>query len=324
MQMVKSAGGICAALFFLIAPVHAQQYPQRAVHVIVPFTAGSPVDVAARIVAQHLQKDLGQTFIVENKPGAGTTIGTRDVSRAAPDGYTLLFTGSPLTYYEVLYPKFKFDPTTNLTPIGTAVTWSHLMAVRKDFPAKSVSELVSYAKAHPGTVKFGYGLGTTPHILAAAFKEATAADITLVSYKGGEQARADLLGGHVDINMAPVSNLLPLIKSGELKAIAFSGKKRSSQLPDVPTMAESGYPQVGFDPDVWLGLFAPSGAPTSVVTTLSEGLDRATKDAEFEKAIGKLGFEPATMKPDAFRSFIQLELKNWPPRLRAAGLQPQD
>lgn len=322
--MQKPVAGIFAALILLGTAVHAQQYPLRAVHVIVPFTAGSPVDVAARIVAQHLEKDLGQTFVVEDKPGAGSTIGTRDVSRATPDGYTLLFTGSPLMYYEVLYPKLKFDPTTNLTPIGTAVTWSHLLAVRKDFLAKSISELLSYAKAHPGEVRFGYGLGTTPHILAAAFKEATATDITMISYKGGEQARADLLGGRIDINMAPVANLLPFIKSGELRAIAFTGKKRSRQLPDVPTMAESGYPQVGFDPDVWLGLFAPPGTPLSVVTRVSEGLDHATKDPEFDKALAKLGFEPYSMKPDAFRSFIQTELKKWPPRLRAAGLQALD
>jgi len=299
----------------------AEPYPAQPVRVIVPFTVGSPVDIAARIVSRRLQAALGKPFIVENRPGAGTTIGTRDASRAAPDGYTLLFTGSPLAYYEVLYPAFHFDPTSDLAPIGTVVAWSHVMVVRQDLPVKTVAELVDYARRYPGQLKFGFGLGTPPHILAAAFTKATGADIILVTYRGGEQARSDLLGGHIDIAMAPVANLLALIRRGDVRAIGYTGTTRAPDLPAVPTMAESGYPHVGFDPDVWLGLFAPPKTPSNIIAILNSEITAAAKSVEVVEAFGKLGFEPKNLSPSEFGAFLRDELKKWPPRLLAAGLK---
>ena len=231
----------------------AQAYPTRVVKIVVPSTAGSPTDAAARVLAQQLQSRLGQSVIVENRPGAGQTTGTKSVATAAPDGYTLLFAGDALGYFPVTYPNFNFDPLKSLTPVATAVTWSHVMVVAPDIPAKTIAELVAYAKANPGRLIFGLRFGTVPHILAEAFRQATGTDITFVPYTGGEQARADLLGGRVHLNFAPVANLISLIEDGRVRPLAFTGSARAAMLPDVPTMIESGLPQVGIQPGCLAG-----------------------------------------------------------------------
>ena len=251
----------------------AQVYPSKVVKVILPFTPGSPVDAVARIVTQHLQERIGQSVIIENRPGAGTTIGTKGVATAAPDGYTLLFIGPNIVYSPILYPNLDFDPLKSLVPVATVVTWSHVMVVEPRVPAKTIAELIAHAKANPGKLTFGFGLGTTPHVLGETFKQATGTEIASIPYRGGEQARADLLGGRIHINIAPVPSLLPLIQDGRARPLAFTGPKRSPDLPDVPTMTESGLPQVGFNPDVWLGFFAPAGTPAAVIDKLNTAIN---------------------------------------------------
>jgi tripartite-type tricarboxylate transporter receptor subunit TctC len=251
--------------------VQAQSYPDRAIRVIVPFTPGSPVDAAARLITQHVQIRLGQSMVIENRPGAGTTLGIKAVMAAAPDGYTLLFIGPNLAYTPVLYPSLNFDPLKNLTPMATVASWSHVMVVAPAVPAKTLKELVAHMKANAGKLTFGYGLATTPHILAETFRTTTETDFTGVPYRGGEQARADLLGGRIDINMAPTSNLLAIIQDNKARPLAFTGPKRSRDLPDVPTMIESGYPQVGYDPDVWVGFLGPAGTPPEIVNKVNGG-----------------------------------------------------
>jgi tripartite-type tricarboxylate transporter receptor subunit TctC len=184
-----------------------QAYPSKVVKLIVPFTPGSPVDGLARIAAHHLQARLGQSVIIENRPGAGTTIGTKAVATSSPDGHTLLLIGPNVVYSQVLYPSLDFDPARSLTPVGTLVTWSHVMVVAPNVPARTIAELVAYATANPGKLAFGFGLGTTPHVLGETFKRATGIEIVSVPYRGGEQARADLLGGRIHINIAPVPSL---------------------------------------------------------------------------------------------------------------------
>ncbi len=303
--------------------VQAQAYPNRMIKIIVPFTPGSPVDAAARVVVQHLQNRIGQSIIIENRPGAGTTIGTRAVATAAPDGYTLLLIGSNLLYVPVLYPNLDFDPIKSLAPVATLVTWSHVMVVAPDLPVKTVAELIAYAKANPGKLIFGFGLGTTPHILGETFRQAAGVDIAFIPYRGGEQARADLLGGRVHINMAPVASLLPLIQDGKVRPLAFTGPTRSPDLPEVPTMIESGFPQVGYNPDVWLGILAPSGTPIAIIDKLNGDINESLKSPELKAALAKLAFEVKIMTPQQFAEFLAAEKQKWPPLLAAAGLKAE-
>ena len=178
-----------------LRPVHAQSYPNRVIKLIVPFTPGSPVDATARVVTQHLQPRIGQNFIIENRAGGGTSIGIRAVATAQPDGYTLLLNGASTVYIPALYPSADDDAVRNLIPIPPLVSWSHVIVVAPSVPVKNLVELVAYAKANPGKVTFGFGQGTVPHILGELLRRAANIDLTMVSYRGGEQARADLLGG---------------------------------------------------------------------------------------------------------------------------------
>jgi len=312
--LVSTAGILAAA---------AQTYPTRVIRIIVPNIAGAPGDVVARVVAQQLQSRIGQSVIVENRPGAGQTTSTKAAAAAPPDGYTLLMGGDVLGYFPVTYPNFDFDPLKSLTPVATVVTWSHVLVVSSSVPVHTVAELVAYAKANPGKLIFGLRYGTTPHILAQAFRQATGTDITFVPYSGGEQARTDLLGGRVHLNFGPVSNLISLIEDGRARALAYTGAVRAPRLPDVPTMTESGLPQVGFNPDVWLGLLAPAGTPATVVERLNREINESLKSPELLATYAKLGFEPKSTTPREFEAFLATELRKWPPLLRAAGVKPE-
>jgi tripartite-type tricarboxylate transporter receptor subunit TctC len=306
-----------------LSPSIAQTYPDRVIKVIVPFVPGSPVDAAARVITQQAGIRLGQSMVIENRPGAGTTLGIRAVMAAPPDGYTLLFIGPNLAYTSVLYPSLNFDPLKSLAPVATFVSWWHVMVVAPSVPARSVGELVAHMKANPGKLTFGYGLATTPHILAETFRQVTGTDFAGVPYRGGEQARADLLGGRIDINMAPTSNLLAIIQDNRARPLAFTGPRRSPDLPDVPTMTESGYPQVGYDPDVWLGFLAPAGTPPEIVNKINAAVNDSLKSAEMKPILAKLGFEPTMTTPQQFAAFIAGEVQKWPPLLRAAGLKAE-
>ena len=319
--LLRLAAGV-AALPAILRSAPAQTYPSRSIRVIVPYIPGSPVDAAARVIVQQLQVRLGQSIIVENRPGAGTTIGTKAVAGAAPDGYTLLFNGDSMGYYPVLYPDLNFDPLKNLTPIATAVAWSHVMVISPTVPANTVAKLVAYAKANPGKLVFGFGLGTAPHILGEVFKTASGVDLNFIPYRGGEQARSDLLGGRVHINFAPLSNILPLIQDRKARPLAFTGHRRTPHLPDVPTMVQSGYPQVGFNPDSWLSFLGPVGMPAAIVEQLNAEINQSLRSPELSAALGKLGIEPQIGTPKEFASFLASEMQKWPPLLRAAGLKP--
>jgi tripartite-type tricarboxylate transporter receptor subunit TctC len=298
-------------------------YPNKVIKIILPFVAGGPPDAAARAIVQHLQNRIGQSIVIENRPGAGTTIGTKAVATATPDGYTLLFNGSNFLDYPVLYPNLDFDPIKDLAPVATVVSWSHVMVVAPSVPARTIAELIAYAKANPGKLNFGFGQGTTPQILGASFKQATATDITFIPYRGGDQARADLLGGRIHINMAPVATLLPLIQEGKVRPLAFTGRARSPDLPDVPTMIESGLPQVGYNPDTWLGFLAPARTPSAVINTLNTEINASLKSPEMSATLARLGFEPMITTPQEFAAFLAVEVQKWPPLLRAAGLKAE-
>ena len=307
----------------LIGHAGAQSYPSKVIKIIVPLTAGGGPDAAARAVAHHLQNRLGQSIVIENRPGAGSTTGTMAVATAAPDGYTLLFNGSNFLYYPVLYPNLDFDPVRSLAPVATVVAWSHVMVVAPSVPAKTIAELIAYARFNPGKLNFGFGLGTTPHILGASFKEATATDIAFIPYRGGDQARADLLGGHIHINFATVASVLALIQEGKVRPLAFTGPTRSPDLPDVPTMIESRLPQVGYNPDTWFGFLAPPGTPIAVINKLNTEINESLKSPEMRATLAGLGFEAKTTTPQEFAVVLAAGWKKWPPLLRAAGLKAE-
>jgi len=311
------------SLVFLDTSRAQTDYPSKVIKVIVPFPAGGPPDAIVRVLAQHLQTRVGQSVIIENRPGAGSTIGTKAAAAASPDGYTLLFTGNNLCFFPVLYPKLDFDPVRSLAPVATVVGYSHVIAVAPAVPAKSVSELIAHAKANPGKLIFGYGPGTPPHVLGSALRQATATDIAFVPYRGGDQARADLLGGRIHINIAPVPILLPLIREGKLRPLAFTGSKRSPDLPDVPTIGESGFAEIGFNPDAWHGVMAPVATPTAVIERLNVAINESLKSPEMIARLGILGFEPMVTTPQEFGNFLSDEMQKWPPRLRSAGVQAE-
>jgi tripartite-type tricarboxylate transporter receptor subunit TctC len=292
----------------------AEDYPSQTVKLIVPFVAGGPVDALARSIAPYLQSRLGQNVIIENRSGAGTSLGAKAVASAEPDGYTLLFVGPNLAYYPILLPSLDFDPGKALAPVATAVTWSHVLAVAPSVPAKTLGELIAYAKANPNKLAFGFGLATMPHIVGEIFKQAAG---------GGEGARADLLGGRIHINIAPPPQLLPLIRDGRIRAVAYTGSKRSPDLPDVPTMTESGLPQVGFHPDVWMGLFAPKGTPAAIVDRLNRDMNDVLRSDEMAPTLKRFGYEAKISTPAEFKTFFAAELRKWPPILKAAGIKPQ-
>jgi len=323
MRISRAFAATLLALGLGLGMAGAQDYPNQTIKLIVPFTPGGPVDALGRVIAQHLGNRLGQSIIIENRTGGGTSIGAKAVAAAAPDGYTLMLVGPNLAYYPVLFPKLDFDPAKSLVPVATAVTWSHVLAVAPSVPAKSIKELVAYAKANPGKLAFGFGLGTMPHILGETFRKESGIEIVSVPYRGGEGARADLLGGRIHINIAPVPQLLPLIRDGKVRPLAYSGPQRSPDLPDVPTMAESGYPQVGFNPDVWMGFFAPAGTPPAIVDKLNGEINAVLKSAEMAPALKRFGYEAKITTPAEFKTFFAAEMRKWPPVLIAAGLKPQ-
>jgi len=313
---------VVSALAIFGAPqiAAAQDYPSRPVKLVVPFIAGSPVDALARVVAQHVAARLGERMIVENQSGAGGTIGAKAVANAAPDGHTLLFVLNSHAYG--LYPDPGYDPIRSFVPVAAVADWSHVLVVRPALPVHSLGELIARAKAAPGTVTFGYGINTPPQILGETLKIVTGADILSIPYRGGAQAIADMLGGRIDMNFGATSTLLSLIRDGKLRAIAYTGATRSADLPDVPTTAEAGLPQISFAPDAWTGVLAPAGTSPEVVGKLNRSINETLGSAELRASLAKLGYQPRLMAPDTFAAFLAAELKRWPPIVKAAGLKP--
>jgi len=311
---------ISVALGFA-ADAHAQAYPSRPIKIITPNTPGSPVDALGRVIAQQLQVRLGQSVVIENRPGGSQSIGAKAVATADPDGYTLLLFSNG--HYFGLATNPGYDPVKSFTPVATVAEWSHVLVVRPDFAAKTVQELVGYAKANPGKVTFGFGLSTPPQILGETLKNVTGADITSVPYRGGAPAVTDMLGGRIDMNFGTTATLLPLIQQGKVRAIAFTGVKRSSDLPDVPTMIESGFPQVSFNPDNWTGISAPAGTPRAVVERLYTAINEALRSPALTESYARFGFEVMIKQQRELEAFIASEAQRWPPIVKAAGLKPE-
>lgn len=307
----------------VLTPCHGQTYPDRIVKLIVPYTSGSPVDVLARAVGPELSERLGQPIVIDNRPGAGTTIGARAVATAHPDGYTLLVAGPALLYSPVLYPNLGFDPYKSFVPVAPLVAWSHVLVITPSVSAKTVAELVSYARANPGKLNFGFGLGTVPQILGEMLKTATRTEINSIPYRGGAQAVTELLSGRIHMNFGTTATLLPWIEQGKLRPLAFTGVKRSPALPDVPTFIESGYAQLALNPDVWQGIMAPAGTPVAVITKLNTAVRDSFTSPQVQSSLVKLGFEAKVTSTQEFATFLAAEARKWPPIIKASGMKPE-
>ena len=306
------------------SPAPAQHYPDKPIKLVIPLVAGSPITALARVVVPPLSARLGQQVIIENRPGAGTSIGVKAAAAMPPDGYSLLMYGQNIAYLQMLYPDLGFDPVKAFVPVAPLAAYFHVIVISPALPVKTLPEFVAYVKANPGKLNFGIGLGTMPQIIGEYFNLVAGLDIITIPYAGGEQVRVDLLGGRIQMNVGPPTNLMGLIKEGKLRPIAVTSKQRMKELPDVPTMIESGYPQVGFHPDVWQGILAPAGTPAPIVEKLNTEINAVLKTPEVRTSLLRLGVaDIMTMTQREFATFVDGEARKWPPIIKATGFKAQ-
>jgi len=296
----------------------AQTYPSQVIKLICPVSSGSPIDVTARLVTNDLSSRLGKPVIVENRPGGGGTIGVGEFTRAAPDGHTLLCGAIGDAFASKVIGR---DPVKDFVPVATAARIAWVLVVRPELPANSVGQLIDQAKAKPGKLNWGFGQGTAPHMFGEMFKAATGIDVANIPYKSGTQAVPDMLGGRIDITFGTLSNLLPLIREGKVRAIAVTSEARSPDLPDVPTMAQSGFPQLTRGD--WIGFWAPAGTPADTVSRLNREINAGLATPGMKASMQKLGFEPSFGSPQEFAAFIRDEIEAWTPAAKAAGILPK-
>jgi len=309
------ATGVGAALG---QPARAQAFPAKPLKVILPYTAGSPNDVIARVIGPVLSARLGQSVVVENRPGGGTAIGLKAVMSAEADGHTLLFTNTPThVIAQVVSKGFTYDPLKDFVPIVTVGSTSLVLVVPASLPANNLREFIAYAKANPGKLNVGFGQGTLPHLVGEAFKLATATDIASIPYRGGAQAITDMLGGRIHMNLGAGATLVPLIREGKIKALAVTSPRRSVDLPDVPTMAESGLPDL--TTVTYYGFFGPAGTPADVVARINQDINESLKTPELRAAMVRVGFEPTGGSPQDFALLIAEQLKRWAPLATSTG-----
>ena len=289
----------------------AQPFPSKPVRLIVPFPPGGAVDYYARAVQQRLQETLGQPIFIENRSGAGGMVGADLVAKAAPDGYTLLVGNiASLAMNVGLYSKMTYDPRKDLTPIIRTVAVNYVMTVHPSVPARSVKELIDHAKANPGKLSYGSaGSGSAPHLATELLKQRAGIDMLHVPFKGGGPMVADLLGGQIHIVIADQANLMPHVKAGKLRALAVGTLERSAPYPDIPTIAESGFP--GFEARAWQGIAGPANLPADIVTQLNAAFAKAMAFPEVHQRLLDGGLDPITGTPEDFAAFIRSEIDKW-------------
>jgi tripartite-type tricarboxylate transporter receptor subunit TctC len=316
--MKLSAVALALAVAATTAEAVAQAYPNRPVRMVVPLSPGGFADVPARVIAPRLSEALGQTVFVENKPGAGATIGTDFVAKSKPDGYTVLFTGTPHVISPALYKNLPYDPLKDFAPVMLVASGPYVLVVNPQLPVRSVQELIAAAKAQPGKIDYASsGNGSAQHLVSALFTSMAGIDLNHVPYKGSGPAMQDLLSGQVKVSFAGIPNVMPSLKSGKLRALAVSTPKRSPDLPDVPTVAEAGVP--GYDATLWLALLAPAGTPGDVVQKLYAEATKTLREPEVQKAIAATGVEVSILGPEELPAFLQSEADKWAKVARESG-----
>jgi tripartite-type tricarboxylate transporter receptor subunit TctC len=314
---------IVAGLALLgIAPLKAQEYPNKVITVIVPFAAGGPTDAVARLLSLPMSKILGTQMIVENVGGAGGTIGVNRVAKAAPDGYTLLLHHIGMSTAPALYRKLPYDAVNDFEPIGLINETPMTLVAKKDFPPKDLKEVIAYLKANKDKINLANaGLGAASHLCGMLFMSAIQTDLTTVPYNGTAPAMNDLLGGQVDIMCDQTTNTTAQIKAEKIKVYGVTTPKRIPSLPNVPTMDEAGLK--GFEVSVWHGLYAPKGTPKTVIDKLTKALQAALKDATLRQRFADLGAETVAENratPEALRKHLKAEIDKWAPIIKKAGV----
>ena len=307
-------------VFALLAPlsVLAQGWPSKPVRLVVPYPPGGPTDIVARVVAERLTAQTGQTFIVDNRAGAGGNLGAEAVAKAAPDGYTLLVATTAHAINKSLFKNLNYDVQRDFVPVSLLTQGPLVLVVNPDFPAKSVSELIAIAKAKPKSVSFASsGNGQSTHLAAELFASMAGAPMTHVPYKGSAPALNDLIAGQVPIMFDTMLSAMQHVKSGRLRALAITGAQRSPAAPDVPTLAESGLP--GYQAYAWNGLLAPAGTPPAVINRLSEELKTALSQPAVQEKFSAQGFAATWTAPAQAASFLQHEVEKWGLTVQQSG-----
>ena len=315
------AASSIAALPAQTLPLNADDYPSHPVRIIVPFGAGGPTDVYTRAIAEELRKSLNQAFVEENKPGAGTTIGTDFVAKAAPDGYTLLMVSGTQTVNETLYTHKPYELMRDLVPIAPLIDSDLVLVVHPSVPAKNLNELLALARATPGTLNYGSsGPGSNYHMAGELLKHLTGVDIVHVPYKGSTGMRTDILSGQIQILFDSVPTMAPMIRAGKVRALGTSGLTRSPILPDVPTIAEAGVP--GFQATLWVGFMAPAGTPEPIVEKLNREITKVVTRPDIKVAWEKTGATPVSMTQSNFKKFMDAQISKWADVIKANRITP--
>jgi len=302
---------LLAFLIAFIQPVMAEQWPSKPIRIVVPYPPGGGNDVLARLFAPELGQILGQSVVVENRPGAGGSMGSASVAKAAPDGYTLLIVNTvPHTSAAGIYSKLPYDPVKDFSAVALVASNPYVIAVNPKLPVKNIAELIALARSKPGTIFYGSaGTGSVTHLNTELFKSVVKIDLTHVPYKGGGPAIADLLGGQVQMTTENVFLMMPYFNAGQLRPIAVTSLKRSSILPDVPTIAESGYPN--FEIIGQFGFVAPAGTPDDVIMKLNSAFNKILKSPEIIKKLNAQGSDVRSGTPEAFQAILQSESTKW-------------
>ena len=300
----------------------AQNYPNRAIRLVVPSSPGGGTDIIGRIGAQTLSEQLGQQVVVETRAGAGTIIGNEAVAKSAPDGYTLLMGLSTLAINPSMYAKLPYDALRDFAPISQAVSVPNILTLHPSVPAKTVKEFIALAKAKPGSITFGSaGMGTSPHLSGELLKALAKIDIVHVPFKGSGQSIISQLAGEIAANFPSVPTALPYIKADRLRGLGVTTSKRTQALPDVPSIAEAGVP--GYEATQWFGVLAPAGTPRAIVERLHQETSRALRSAEVKERIIGEGMEVVASTPEEFAAYIKSETEKWKKVIKSAGIKPQ-
>jgi len=298
----------------------AQGYPAKTIRIIVPFGAGGPADIYARYLGQRLQETLGQSFVVDDRPGAGSIIGTDAVAKSPADGYTLLLMSNTHTVNETLVPKKPFALMKDFAPIAPINYSDLLLVVHPSVPVKSVKELIALAKSKPRGLNYASsGTGTPYHMAGELFKSMAKVDIVHIPHKSSGEARTSVMSGQVEMMMDAVPTMAPLAKSGRVRAVATTGKQRSVILPDVPTVSEAGVP--GYEAPIWLGIMAPAGTPKAVIDRLNAEITKIVRRPDVKKAWNDQGAEPMAMTPAEFEKYLNGDIAKWATVVKTAGIR---
>ena len=311
-----------AALWVSLAPAAADDYPSRPIRVIVPFGAGGPTDVFTRAIGEELRKSLNQPLVMENRPGAGTVIGTELAAKSAPDGYTLLMISATQTVNETLIANKNYELMRDFVPVAQLFHSELVMVVHPSVPADNVKDFVALLKSKPGQVNYASsGVGSNYHMAGELFKNLTGTDMVHVAYRGSSGARTDILGGQVQMMFDSIPTMAPFIQAGKVKALGTSGKTRSVALTGVPTLDEAGVP--GYEATIWIGMMAPAGTPKPIVELLNREINKIISRPDIKESWEKQDAKPDPMTPAEFGTHIESEIAKWAKLIKANNIKPQ-